>query len=329
MQTSQPLKLGRLPYVICRFQVFMHAPALPITPPGYLYVLAFLARIYSYIGGGDHTYALLQIMVKLPGVVFDLIDAVLGYLLVRRFMNESRALWAAACIALNPSLIFISSFWGQVDSVAAAFVLVALLGVDAGMRKSLPIFVAIPLSWTSLAVSVLIKPPALLLALLLFLWPIALLKRDGLRMLGKRYAGMALGIVLALVITYLLSAPFAPMHGPLEVANWLIERYQFGSGVYPYNTINAFNLYSITQPFWIPDSLHPIAALNMSQAAWGRNIGRYCHRCLRMSLRHVGHSLCGIGSSHADVADVFCARHTYARALHFRCSITAHHHRSH
>ena len=237
-------------------------------PPGYLYVLTFLARIYSVIGTGDGNYNTLHLLVKLPGIVFDLINAVLAYTLVRRFMNDGRALFAAGFVAFNPAFIFISAYWGQVDSVAATFVLLALLAIDSGLRKTWPPLLVGTVAWTALAVSVLIKPAALLLAPLLLAWPLAVWKQQGPEGRGLRIGAGCAGIALAMIVTYGLSLPFAPAHSPVGVATWLIQRYQFGSNVYPYNTINAFNLYSITQPFWVPDSVHPIAALGMTQATW-------------------------------------------------------------
>lgn len=241
-------------------------------PPGYLYVLAFLARIYTIIGTGDTGYAVLHLLVKLPGIVFDLVNIGLTYMLVRRFVNEGRALFAAAFVAFNPAFIFISAYWGQVDSVAASFVLLTLLAVDSGLRKRWKPLRVGTLSWTALAISVLIKPAALLLAPLVLLWPLAMRKKSTSGKMLALAGATGLGIVIALSVTYLLALPFAPTQSPLGVASWLIQRYEFGSNVYPYNSINAFNVYSITQPFWVPDSNHPVAALGLTQAAWGAGL---------------------------------------------------------
>jgi hypothetical protein len=50
----------------------------------------------------------------------------------------------------------------------------------------------------------------------------------------------------------------------------LIQRYQYGSGVYAYNSVNAFNLYTIRSNFWESDSgLWPVVTFGLPQWAWG------------------------------------------------------------
>jgi dolichyl-phosphate-mannose--protein O-mannosyl transferase len=59
--------------------------------------------------------------------------------------------------------------------------------------------------------------------------------------------------------------PFHPGN-PISGFEWLLQRYAFGSNVYPYNSVNAFNLWAIRGGFWQPDST-PI--LFMPQYVWG------------------------------------------------------------
>ncbi len=52
---------------------------------------------------------------------------------------------------------------------------------------------------------------------------------------------------------------------------WLLGRYTFGSGVYAYNTVNAFNLYALRQAFWQPDG-QPLVLFGQpfgSLSLWG------------------------------------------------------------
>jgi Gpi18-like mannosyltransferase len=232
-------------------------------PPGYLYVLALLAKLYASIGGTDHSYQLLHALVKLPGIIFDLFNAGLVYALARGFISERGALGAAAVTAFNPAFIFISAYWGQVDSVAATFVLISLLALDRALRGTLHPLLAGIAMWLSLAASILIKPTALLLAPLLCLWPVAA-RRGWARVILASIAG----VFAALILSYLLARPFAPGQSPLAVTQWLLERYRFGSNVYPYNSINAFNLYAIAQPFWEPDSTHQLLTFGLKQSTW-------------------------------------------------------------
>ena len=85
----------------------------------------------------------------------------------------------------------------------------------------------------------------------------------------------ALGAVAALVFAYLASIPFHPTANPIDQFAWLYGRYQYASGVYPYNSVNAFNLYSMVHHFWEPDNqLLPSVSIlghtvGLPQYIWG------------------------------------------------------------
>ncbi len=238
-------------------------------PPGYLYVLTGLARLYSVIGAHDSGYSILRVLMKLPGILCDLLNAWLAFCLVRRFVTEKIAVITAACVAFNPAFLFISAYWGQVDAVAASFVLLSLLALDRGIRRQWhPLAVGV-MAWSTLALSVLIKPPALLLAPLLLAWPLALWKTSTWAARRLRILATVLGIGSALLLTYILALPFAPVQSFGGVAQWLLQRYAFGSNVYPYNTINAFNIYAISQPFWEPDSHQLFSVFPIHQSTLG------------------------------------------------------------
>src|SRR5579864_1007628 len=91
---------------------------------GYFYILWFVGHLFAIVSP-QHNYAVLQVLVKMPAILMDLVDAALLYILVRRYASERWALGAAAFFALNPAVIFISASWGQVDSVAAGLALAA------------------------------------------------------------------------------------------------------------------------------------------------------------------------------------------------------------
>lgn len=40
----------------------------------------------------------------------------------------------------------------------------------------------------------------------------------------------------------------------MQVLTWLYDQYEVGKNVYPYNSVNAFNLWSVLHPFWQADS---------------------------------------------------------------------------
>jgi len=244
-------------------------------PPGYFFVLWFVGHAYKLLVHSDPTYGALKIAVKLPGIVMDLVDAALLYAIVRRFASVGWAFGAAALFALNPASIFISAYWGQVDSVAAGLTLGSLLLViDADRRTGRAQTYAIVGAWLLLAYSVLIKPPAIVVAPLYLAY---IFTTDDLALRARRATATALGIVASFVLAYAVALAFHPGFNPIAQYAWLISRYAFASGVYPYNSVNAFNLYEMapSSRFWqsdgglIPNLVVGGHAYGLPQYAWG------------------------------------------------------------
>jgi dolichyl-phosphate-mannose--protein O-mannosyl transferase len=238
-------------------------------PPGYFVILWFVAKIYALLPGtaadNMHGWSTLRALVKLPAIAMDLVNAWVAYAIVRRYAAQGVALAAAATLALNPVAIYVSAYWGQVDSVSWGFALVAVWCVLRSGDEPGKMLPRLTWAWLALAFSILIKPPALVLVPLFLAYPFA--ASDAVlraRRLAATAAGVAAGLALALGVGLL----FHP-HG--DVLRWLLGRYTFGSGIYPYNSVNAFNLYALRQPFWQPDnvplSIFGVPAGNL--AAWG------------------------------------------------------------
>src|ERR1700676_534576 len=218
-------------------------------PPGYFYVLWIVGHLYKLTVHSDPTCGILRIYVKVPGVVMDLVDAALIFAIVRRFASKAWAFGACALFAFNPAAIFISAYWGQVDSVAAGLVLGAILCVfDAAAKTGKAATYAIVGAWVLTSASILIKPPAVVLVPLLIAFAVASDDR------ARRLTATALGVVAGLVLAYLASVPFHPAANPIDQFAWLYSRYQYASGVYPYHSANAFNLYVMVHRFWEPDN---------------------------------------------------------------------------
>jgi dolichyl-phosphate-mannose--protein O-mannosyl transferase/Gpi18-like mannosyltransferase len=232
-------------------------------PPGYFYVLWLIGHLYKLLVHSDPTYGILKIFVKLPGIVMDLVDAALIFAIVRRFASLAWAFGASAFFAFNPAVIFVSAYWGQVDSVAAALVLGAILLVfDAATKDAKAATSSIVWAWVLTAASILIKPPAVVLVPLLLAFSVATEDR------ARRLFATALGVGAALVFAFLATIPFHPTLNPIDEFAWLYGRYQYASSVYPYNSVNAFNLYSMVHHFWEPDS-----QLLPSFSIFGRTLG--------------------------------------------------------
>ena len=244
-------------------------------PPGYFFVLWIVGHLYKALVHIDPTYGALKIAVKLPAILMDLVDALLIYAIVRRFASVAWAFGAAALFAFNPATIFISAYWGQVDSVAGGLTLGSLLLMLAaekrvGRAQTLTIVGA----WLLLASSVLIKPPAVVIAPLYLAYVFA--TTDALTR-SRRIVATLVGVVAGFALAYVAALAFHPGMNPIGQFGWLLSRYAYASGVYPYNSVNAFNLYVVSPSshFWqsdgaiIPGWVVGGHALGLPQYVWG------------------------------------------------------------
>jgi predicted membrane-bound dolichyl-phosphate-mannose-protein mannosyltransferase len=261
-------------------------------PPGYFVVLWVLAGIYSLLGNlhlintYDPTYFALRILVKVPALVMDLVDTAVIYAIVRRYAREPIALGAAAFFAFNPATIYVSAYWGQIDCVSWGLVLIGLWQLLRSGDDPAKARARIVWAWLAIGASVLMKPQGTLIALLFVAFAFAtgdaLVRR-------RRLAATGIGIAATIVVAYVVAALFHGSANPVADFAWLFERYQFGSTVYPYNTVNAFNLYAVKQSFWQPD-LAPLPlfgvnagpmvvwGIGLTLAATGLIVARYLQR---------------------------------------------------
>jgi Gpi18-like mannosyltransferase len=234
-------------------------------PPGYMYVLWIVGHLYKLLVHSDPTYGILKIFVKLPGIIADLIDAALIFAIVRRLSPSLGLAFAAFTLfAFNPAAIFVSAYWGQVDSVSAAFVLGAiLLVIDAQRETSERATLSLAGAWVLVAASILIKPPAIVLVPLLVAFPFTTDDRTGVG--ARRLIASTIGFGASLVLAYLAALAFHPSTNPIDQFAWLYGRYQTASAVYAYSSVNAFNLYAMIHRFWESDS---VQLLFLPQYVW-------------------------------------------------------------
>jgi dolichyl-phosphate-mannose--protein O-mannosyl transferase len=241
-------------------------------PPGYFVVLWLIGHLYPILPGaandGGHGWSTLRDVVKLPAIVMDLVDAGLVYAIARRYAAPGIALFAAALLAFNPAAIYVSAYWGQVDSISWGLVLLALwLVLRAGDEpgKTIP---RLTWAWLAFAFSLLIKPQAATIGFLFLAYPFA---TTDAATRARRLAGTGCGIVAALVLAWAVGGLFDGTPNPVAVFGWLWGRYTFASNVYPYTSVNAFNLYAIHYPFWQSDA-QPLTFFGVRTAplsVWG------------------------------------------------------------
>jgi dolichyl-phosphate-mannose--protein O-mannosyl transferase/Gpi18-like mannosyltransferase len=229
-------------------------------PPGYFYILAVVGHVWAPFRAGDAGFGLLAIMVKMPAILADIGVGALIYAIAKRFASDRMAILASACYVLNPAVIYISANWGQVDAIAGGLALLAAFFLLKSDDEVGTYSIYIPLAWVTLAYSLLIKPQAAIVAPIFIAF--AFVNPE---MRSKRVISTIIGLACAGLFTLLLVEPFHPS-SPIAALLWLLQRDQIGSSVYPYNTVNAFNLWAIKGPFWQPDSQ---LIVGIPQYIWG------------------------------------------------------------
>ena len=194
-------------------------------PPAFLYVLWLLGTIMH----GDA----LRFAVKAISIPADIGIVLLLVPLVRRYAGNAAAILAAGIWMLQPAPIFAGPYWGQVDAVGTVPFLAALLA--AGARR----------------------------------WSLAGLLA-GLATMTKPQFGLALGVVLVAAFVELARAKDRrPLlrSGLAALATMTVLAIPFGMSpgafvglvrsaaeTYPYSSLYAFNIWSVTLGFWVDDA---------------------------------------------------------------------------
>lgn len=189
--------------------------------PGYIYVLALLAKLQSF--------SLIEVVVlyKLPSIIADLVVGYIIYALLKR--KPKTAIFASGAYLLNPAVLYNSTFWGQVDVLTSLSTLLSII----------TIFVW-PVSAAILAWGVSVKPQALmalpvLAAIMLHKkWPIPKI----------------IGYTLVFLATTLLI--FLPFNNTPNLLGFIYDRFSVTLGQYPFTSVNAFNLWGLFG-FWKAD----------------------------------------------------------------------------
>jgi Gpi18-like mannosyltransferase len=218
-------------------------------PPAYLYLLGGVAWVYHLF---DPTFAtwsspLFTLTVKLPALLAEVGCGAFIYALLRRHVGFGLSLGGAAIYLFNPAVNYDTAIAGQINSVIGLLQL-ACLWLLLQRRHAWVIVLT--------ALAILIKPQGLILAGLfgaVILW-----RRD--------WKGLALGGLGGLAAAFMLTAPYVVPHlGVGGVIPWLYQHYQEQAALYPFSSIQAFNLWSLTG-MWQPDSR---LILGVSHQTWG------------------------------------------------------------
>jgi len=196
-------------------------------PPGYLYPLWAAGTVAHALGAtGDD----LRMIIGTPPLLADFALSVLIFAIMLRFFDKAAAWLAMLFFAFNPALLFDTVVWVQTDS---AFTLAMLLSVIMVMDEELAV------GWGLAALAVLLKPQAMSLLPVLFIWT---LRRGNWR--GWARAGSAF-----VAIIMVAAAPFQVDH-PWD---WLPNLYLSTAAYYHETSVNAFNFMALLGGLRAPD----------------------------------------------------------------------------
>ncbi|MDR1438712.1 MAG: glycosyltransferase 87 family protein, partial [Clostridiales bacterium] len=162
-------------------------------------------------------------------------------------MPGRERLLVSALYLFNPLVFFISTIWGQIDSILALLLLLSLLCCSRRQYAR---------SGALVAAAVLVKPQGLMAAPVLAAAALCgLIFRRDWRPAAKMAAGAA-GAIAAVAL------PFSIGRKPL----WIAELYAGTLGGYKFASVNSFNFFALVGANWKDDSGR---FLGMTYAAWG------------------------------------------------------------
>lgn len=215
-------------------------------PPGYIYILYLLGIIYKFIYGNfDNWYgSIFTTFIKFPGIVSDIINIYLIFRITKIFVPFHTSITIASMYAFNPAIFYESAVWGQMDSLVLTFILLSILFL---FKKQYDISILMT------AFSILLKPQGVVIVP--FLLFIIVYKKE----FRKAILGLIYSLTLVFILTYPITKDFS------EIIPWLWKKYIDQAELYPYSSIQAFNLWSFTG-MWKNDSR---TILGITHKTWG------------------------------------------------------------
>jgi len=227
-------------------------------PPLYVYVLYAVGSIYRLFDPLFQNWPSVGFtaFVKFPAIIAEVVNVYLIFYISRKYVPFAIAASAATLYSFQPAMIHESAIWGQMDSVSLLFLLLSVLYLISG-KYSLALLVT--------AVNILIKPQGVIL-LPFILFVIAY---------NKAFKQLAIGTALSFALVFLTTLPVT--HSIINVIPWLWQHYIAQADLYPYSSIQSFNLWGLTG-LWKEDSR---VLLGLSHKTWGLIlfVGFYIFSC--------------------------------------------------
>jgi Gpi18-like mannosyltransferase len=196
-------------------------------PPGYVYILALIGNLIRGIQNGSF---LELVILKLPAIIADMCSCVLLFFIGKRALKSQKCGFIMALVyAFNIAAIVNGSWWGQIDSILAALLLLTLY---LALTKK---YLAACLAY---AAALLIKFQAIFILPVLAAYLIMQMIKN--RELRPRLIAYIVGAVL---VWFLLTVPLCVNQMGTNVF-FIFKQYLGSADAYNYLTLNAFNFYS-------------------------------------------------------------------------------------
>ena len=204
-------------------------------PPGCILLLAPVGFVLNAIGY-DSPIALLTL--KALPILLDVLSGLLLFWIGLKTRKQKLGMLVSVLYLFSPAVLVTGAAWGQMDSLTAFTLLLALLfAAKKKWRFSLPIYV----------LSILIKPQALLAGPVGLCWFVLCIFEDY-RARLLQWKEYLLGIGFSLLTAAVIVLPF--MVGQEKPFAWLLELYGGTLSSYEYATLNTANLYYLAGGNW-------------------------------------------------------------------------------
>jgi Gpi18-like mannosyltransferase len=211
-------------------------------PPVYLYIIGLFTKVAGFLGITSES-ALFTLIIKLPPIIADIASGILIYKICGNRIKDNWKLLFVAVYVFNPMTLLDSAVWGQVDSIWALTVFLAVYSIT-NNKYILSAFI--------FGIAIMIKPQALFTGpVLLF----AVMKRRDI----SKFFLCGLSVAGAMLLSGL---PYVLRYGPM----WILNLFTETAGGYKYASVNSFNFFTLIGKNWVEDS-HKF--LSISLFGWG------------------------------------------------------------
>lgn len=204
-------------------------------PPLHIFTVYLLGLINSGLGLMDNS--ILQILLlKLPALLCDVLTAFLVYRIAQKYMSARAGLAAGFIYLLNPAAIFISSVWGQMDSIYTFFIVLMCYLITEGKLK---------LSYFVFAAAILFKYQGVIFAPVIICAILDQVILDHFT-IKKFFTHLGVGIC-AIASMVLLHIPF---FSGTTASQSLSESYGSAFSSYEFCSVNAYNFWAMLGLNW-------------------------------------------------------------------------------